>query len=66
MLFLLTVKNIRSSLIQLQLAIPYVNYTNSFFEIALEKYCGLSIYIPFPNEKNDFYDNLEWSKAINN
>ena len=51
---------------QLQLAIPYVNYTNSFFEIALEKYCGLSIYIPFPNEKNDFYDNLEWSKAINN
>ena len=51
---------------QLQLAIPYVNYTNSFFEIALEKYCGLSIYIPLPNEKNDFYDNLEWSKAINN
>lgn len=51
---------------QLQLAIPYVNYTNRFFEITLKKYCGLSIYIPFPNEKNDFYDNLEWSKAINN
>ncbi|MCH5328767.1 MAG: hypothetical protein J1E02_07080 [Coprobacter sp.] len=50
---------------QMALTVPYMKSSSYFLELPIKTYCGLSTYIPLPGEINDFYDNLEWSKAIN-
>jgi len=43
----------------------YKAATDSFFGLKLERVCGLSMYLPYPNklELNNYYKTLSWNKA---
>ena len=46
-------------------AVPYHAETPAFFDLLLERCCGLSVYIPEPGRPllNDFYRSLAWNRA---
>ena len=43
----------------------YTAATPNFFDLKLERVCGLSMYFPYPNrqELNNYYKTLSWNKA---
>lgn len=43
----------------------YAGATPQFFTLKLDRVCGLSMYLPYPNKKelNDYYKTLSWNKA---
>lgn len=47
-------------------AIPYHAETPSFFDLPLDRCCGLSVYIPDPRRTrlNAFYRTLGWNRAV--
>lgn len=47
-------------------AIPYHAETPAFFDLPLERCCGLSVYIPDPTRTklNAFYRTLGWNRAV--
>lgn len=47
-------------------AIPYHAETPSFFDLPLDRCCGLSVYIPDPRRTrlNAFYKSLGWNSAV--
>ncbi len=47
-------------------AIVYTAATDSFFNLKLERVCGLSMYLPYAERPklNDFYKTLSWNSAI--
>ena len=47
-------------------AIPYHAETPAFFDLPLERCCGLSVYIPDPlrTKLNTFYRTLGWNQAV--
>lgn len=49
----------------LNTAVPYHAETPAFFDLLLERCCGLSVYIPEPGRPllNDFYRSLAWNRA---
>lgn len=46
--------------------IPYHAETPTFFDLPLERCCGLSVYIPDPGrpQLNDFYRTLSWNRRV--
>ena len=50
----------------LDAAIPYHAETPTFFDLKLERCCGLSVYIPDPNRPrlNTFYRTLSWNDRV--
>lgn len=50
----------------LDAAIPFHAETPSFFDLPLERCCGLSVYIPDPRRTklNAFYRTLGWNRAV--
>ena len=46
--------------------IPYHAETPTFFDLPLERCCGLSVYIPDPRREqlNDFYRTLAWNRRV--
>ena len=46
-------------------AVPYHAETPAFFDLLLERCCGLSVYIPEPGRPllNEFYRSLAWNRA---
>ena len=45
--------------------IPYHFATPKFFNVSMERVCGLSMYFPYPDktELNSYYKTLSWNKA---
>ena len=43
----------------------YKASTETFFDLKLERVCGMSMYLPYPNklELNNYYKTLSWNKA---
>lgn len=50
----------------LEEAVVYYAATEKFFNLKLERICGLSMYLPYwdHNKLNNFYRTLSWNKAI--
>lgn len=47
-------------------ALPYAAATDHFFDLKLERVCGISMYYPYPDkdELNAYYKTLAWNRAV--
>lgn len=44
--------------------ISYKAATSSFGSVAMNTYCGISIYVPKTTDQNTYYNSLSWTQAV--